>query len=206
MKQRMLFGSLLVLIVLGVALVNLPASVQEDPRGGLAAYEPSPAYPYGRPNPDAPPELQQFDFMVGEFNCSDRSLQQDGSWKEMKTIWNARYFMNGMAIHDMHWKDGFVTTNLRFFDPKREKWIVSWFRMPPYGQDFNWIGVQKGDGKDRKVVMEKTIKRPDGSEVKRFLTFYDITPEGYEWKLERFVDGKLPAGGPSWRITCTRRR
>ena len=206
MKKRMLFGALLVLFVLVVAFTNLPASEQDDGRGELVKYEPSPAYPYGRPNPAAPPELAQMDFMVGEFNCSDRSLQQDGSWKEMKTIWNARYFMNGMAIHDMHWKDGFVTTNLRFYNPQVKRWVVSWFRMPPYGQDFNWIGSQVGEGKDRKVVMEKTIERPDGSKVWRTLTFYDITSEGYEWKLERYVDGQLPAGGPGWRITCQRRR
>lgn len=206
MENRNLFTWLMVLFVLVVASAGLSSSTEDDPRGGLALYEPSPAYPYGRPNPAAPPELQQMDFMVGEFNCSDRALQPDGSWKEMKTIWNARYFMNGTAIHDMHWKVGFVNTNLRFFDQKQGKWVVSWFRMPPYGQDFNWIGEQVGQGKDRKMVMKKTTKRPDGQEVIRFLTFYDITAEGYEWKMERFVDGKLFTGGPVWRITCQRRR
>lgn len=206
MKGRIQLTCLLSSVVVTVAGIALRASTQDDSRGGLALYEPSPSYPYGRPNPVAPPELQQMAFMVGEFDCSDRSLQRDGSWKEMKTIWNARYFMNGTAIHDMHWKDGFVATNLRFFDPQRGKWIVSWFRMPPYGQDFNWIGSQIGEGNDRRMVMEKTRKGSNGEETRILLTFYEITPDGYEWKMERFRNGELLSGGPVWRISCKRRR
>ena len=103
MKKRILSGSLLVLFVLTVALVSFPAGIQDDPRGGLALYEPSPAYPYGRPNPAAPPELRQFDFMVGEFDCKEATRNADGSWNEFWAIWNARYFLNGFGIQDVCW-------------------------------------------------------------------------------------------------------
>ena len=39
-------------------------------------YAPSPAYPNGRMNPDAPPEVAQFAFMVGEFDCIDEMRQR----------------------------------------------------------------------------------------------------------------------------------
>jgi hypothetical protein len=42
-------------------------------------YAPSPAYPFGRPHPDAPPKLEQFAFMVGEFDCVDEIRQRDGT-------------------------------------------------------------------------------------------------------------------------------
>ena len=214
-KNRSLFGGMpaaaalaLALLLAAGLLAGASASVAQEsgngPRAGIKLYEPSAEHPYGRPHPDAPPELAQMAFMIGDFNCTDRSLQPDGTWKEMKTIWGARYFMNGHAIHDQHWKQGFTTTNLRLFNQENKIWIVSWLRMPPYGQDFDWYGKQEGEGVDRTIVMRKERKNAEGIITVTLLTFYDITENSYEWKLERFRDDELLNGGPSWRISCQR--
>jgi hypothetical protein len=199
-----------VIVLLGVGFLATVrpcgALAQDRPSAGarvhLADYEPNAAYPYGRPNPKAPPELTQFDFMVGEFDCEDRSLQPDGSWKEMKTIWNASYFMNGYAILDTHWKEGFTAANFRVFDPDKSKWIITWFKVPPYSFAAGWEGKKEGE----KMVVRQDSKGPNGERITMRLTFYDISPDGYEWMAERLVEGELPPWGAFWRISCRRRR
>ena len=73
------------------------------------AYAASPAYPYGRPHPEAPAELEQFAFMIGEFDCVDQIRQQDGSVIRFRAIWNAHYFLNGFGIQDEYWTPRFHT-------------------------------------------------------------------------------------------------
>lgn len=62
MKQAILF------FVLSITALIAQAA---EPRAGAQPYDPSPEYPYGRPNPDAPPQLSQFHFMVGRNDCKD---------------------------------------------------------------------------------------------------------------------------------------
>ncbi len=97
-------------------------------------YEPSPVYPFGRLNPDAPPETAQFSFIVGEFDCVDEIINpQDGKWVTIAAIWNAKYFLNGQGIIDQYWSPQFSTSNIRIFEGKEKKWKVTFFRMPGYG-------------------------------------------------------------------------
>jgi len=52
-------------------------------------YAPSPVYAFGRPQADVPPELEQFAFMVGEFDCVDEISQRDGSRLRFRAIRSA---------------------------------------------------------------------------------------------------------------------
>lgn len=173
-------------------------------RKTLAPYEPDATHPFGRPNPEAPPELRQFDFMVGEFHCVDRVLQRDGSWNERRTVWTARYFMNGYAIQDIHWKPGVTATNLRFFEAATGKWQVSWFQAPPYKTAAVFEGAQEGEGSGRAMVMRGRPTTQGEKTVQTVLTFYDIQPGSYEWKAEQLIDDRPQSFGPFWRISCKR--
>ena len=82
-------------LLLGILLGGLfpTASLAQDEADAtvsFGAYEPSPAYPFGRPHPEAPPELEQFAFMIGAFDCVDEIRQQDESWNRFPAVWNAR--------------------------------------------------------------------------------------------------------------------
>ena len=62
--------------LLGMGIVGpggVAAQVVNDQTANApeVAYAPSLAYPFGRANPGAPPELAQMAFMVGEFDCVD---------------------------------------------------------------------------------------------------------------------------------------
>ena len=94
-------------------------------------YEASMQYPFGRLNPNAPPETKQFAFIVGSFSCKDRLLNPaSGKWFEMNTIRRAEYALNGNAIQDKNYTNVTVTTNLRIYDPVNKEWVVSFFKAP----------------------------------------------------------------------------
>lgn len=169
---------------------NTPRARVTDRTDGepSTSYAPSPAHPFGRPHPDAPKELEQFAFMVGEFDCIDEIRQPDGSMLRFRAIWNARYFLNGHGIQDEYWTPTFYTSNIRIYDPKTKRWNVTFFRMPGY-QSGVWHGQKEGD----KLVMRQGDKTSGPG-----LTFHNITADGFDWH----------SGGPTpgWTSTCTRRR
>ena len=187
----------LIACLLATPTIIKAADSGETP-GLFVGYDPSLAYPFGRLHPDAPPETRQFAFMVGEFDCIDRLRQQDGTWIEFKAIWNAAYFLNGHGIQDRYWNGTFATSNIRIFDRKKDRWMVTFFRMPGY-QSGVWEGEKEGD----RLVMKQESTSPEGeTSVTSRLTFYDITDDGYRWVGESLRTGK-PA--PFWKSDCRRR-
>jgi len=164
------------------------------------AYEPSPAYPFGRPNPAAPPELTQFAFMIGEFDCVDRLLQQDGSWQETTAIWNASYFLDGFGIQDRYWNDRFATSNIRIYDPGRGSWFVNYAMMPTATvATKQWQGEQlMTDDGPTMVMWSGSPDRQNGS----LLTFSEITETGFRWSGANVQNG---ANTVTWTSFCTRR-
>lgn len=172
--------------IIAAAALGMPAASPLAAQSAqlFTGYDPSPAYPFGRPNPSAPAQLAEFSFMIGEFDCTDTLARQDGSRSEFPAVWNARYFLNGMGIIDEYWSPTFATSNVRIYDPQAGKWMVTFFRMPGYGSGV-WTGGEEGDS---------MIMRQAGSQG--YLEFYDITEDGFKWHTSN----------DSWTSQCTRRR
>lgn len=174
---------------------------KEEPRNTLptisgipSSYEPSPAFPFGRLHPNAPPETTQFSFMIGEFDCVDEIINpQNGKWVRFAAIWNAKYFLNGYGIQDQYWSPRFSTSNIRIFDSKAKKWKVTFFQMPGYSS-----GVWSG----KKIKEDLVMQKGDDENGSR-LTFSGITKEGFNWLGESIRDGKATA---FWKSKCKRRR
>ena len=155
-------------------------------------YEADSQNPFGRLNPNAPPETQQFGFLIGSFECKDKILNPaTGTWFDMKAIRGAQYVLNGHAIQDKNYNNIIVSTNIRIYDPVKREWIVSYFKAP-FG-----IGVWKGNFKDGRFEGFKDEENPDS-----VLTFYDISEKGYSWKGELLKDGKRSL---FWEFSCTRK-
>src|SRR6266853_2516583 len=55
---------------------------------------------YGKPNPNAPPELSRFSFLIGKWRCDAKLKGEDGTWKDLKGAWEGRYILDGYAIED----------------------------------------------------------------------------------------------------------
>jgi hypothetical protein len=112
----------------------IAAAVLSSPATALPTAPPGCAY--GAPHPNAPPEISQFDFLVGDYsitlhawNGDDWSPPQPG----VTARWNGRYGLDGMAIID-EWfhpdpaqdADASRGVNVRMYDPEAEEWDMMW--------------------------------------------------------------------------------
>ena len=160
-------------------------------------YEPSPAYPHGRPNPDAPGALADFAFMIGSFACHDARRLPDGRMQEFDAVWSARYFLNGHAIQDQYWAQGFYTSNIRQFDEGAGVWRVHYVSEPGFTTGV-WSGTREGGT----ITLTREIPQADGSVIVSRLTFSDISDGGFDWRGESVLpDGTTVTG---WTSDCVR--
>ncbi len=190
------FTLFLITIVLAIAAHGLNAQEKDSARGNQipTSYESNAAFPYGRLNPNAPPETKQFAFMIGEFDCADEIFNgQTNRWIKFTAIWNAKYFLNGRGILDQYWSPQFSTSNIRIFDAKAKKWKVTFFQMPGYSSGV-WSGIKEGEN----LVM----RQGDDKQGSR-LTFHNIGKEGFDWVGASIKEGKAI---PFWKSSCKRRR
>jgi hypothetical protein len=103
----------------------------------VAAAEPMPPRcDYGSPHPDAPPELAQFAFLIGDFDITSHIMTPTG-WSPPRpgphARWNGWYSMGGMMITD-EWfdpdpglqPDAPRGVNVRMYDAASEEWKMMW--------------------------------------------------------------------------------
>lgn len=165
-------------------------------------YEPSAEYPYGRPNPDAHPELEQFAFIVGRFECTDRRRQSQDEWTEEPKIWLGRYYLNGHAIRDDTWRATGSTSNIRVYDPEAQEWVITYFTSGGAAVPPMWRGGKEGG----ELSFRQPSTSPQGVEGTSRLTFSDIQEDSFEWE-GAFVVGE---GSPEefvytfWTSSCRR--
>lgn len=180
----------------------LGACQSSAPRPAALAYEPDAEFPFGRPNPEAPPELQQFAFMVGQNDCVDERLNQaTGEWVTTERTWDAYYYLNGRAIRDTGRSGATTNGNVRIFDIGSGQWRVTFFSAPVYGTG-TWVGGMEGE----EMVLRLPQKAP-GTEIDGFstLTFSNISAQGFDWSgVWVSADGDVEF--PFWRISCEKRQ
>lgn len=189
MKQAILF------FVLSITALIAQAA---EPRAGDQLYDPSPEYPYGRPNPDAPPQLSQFHFMVGRNDCTDEVFNPNTEqWLEGQRTWDAHYYLNGYGIIDSGRSGSAHNGNIRIFDPLTQQWRVTYFSMPVYGSG-EWTGGVVGE----EIVLRQPQKAP-GTDIDGFstLTFSNISAQGFDWRGE-WISSDGSFVHTNWRISC----
>ena len=82
------------------------------------------------PNPDAPPELSQFAFLIGAWRADGKLKRDDGKWKPFTADWTARYILGGYVITDeFHTNDTESEFQLhgatfRSYDARRKIWVM----------------------------------------------------------------------------------
>lgn len=150
---------------------------------------------YGRPNPDAHPELSRFAFLIGSWRCQARLRREDGSWESLDASWVGRYVLDGYAIMDefrMTRPTGellVLGVNLRAYDVKNGAWALKWLNA----LDGAWLdlgpeelgGVQT-DGQS----ISYSFEEPVGPHALTRATYLDISPSRFTWRGERSSDGK----------------
>ncbi len=127
-------------LTLVIALLSSTACANVQDVTVAAAAAPSLALPtcdYGAPHPDAPAELAQFSFLVGDYTIAAHAWTGEG-WTPPRpgvpARWNGHYVLGGMAIED-EWFDrdpGIEPDtprgiNVRIWDEEADEWDMMWF-------------------------------------------------------------------------------
>jgi hypothetical protein len=166
-------------------------------------YEPSAANPFGLPHPDAPPEIKDFQPMIGICDCKSIKRNKDSSWPEpVDMIWEFKYIMNGMAVQDQSLKaDGTAAGNIRQFIADSSQWYVHYYTSTnPTSTLRTWQGGKAGD----EIILYNDQKAPNSMEGKYKITFKDIQDDGFNWTGE-WVNRDESIKFLTWSIECVKR-
>jgi len=149
-----------------------------------------PTFDPGEMADEAPPELRHWGKLVGQWSTTEESLSPDGkSWVPAGSAdWDFFWAFNGWGIQDNYTSpplsqplDDESTRqrgiNLRIYNPDEEKWVLTWLTAKSTTPN-NFTAVSDSHG----VVMFSNVVDANGNY--RRITFFDMTKNTFEWKLE----------------------
>jgi hypothetical protein len=138
----------------------------------------------------APPELQHFSSLLGSWRTTEETLNPDGSGWTVRphADWHFYLAMNGWAIRDEYFspaldiaiddeKNRTIGNNLRVFDSAKGQWHMEWLNKN--GTISNTFTARSDS---QQIVMLSTQANPSGYFSR--ITFFAMTPQTFEWKLE----------------------
>lgn len=147
--------------------------------------------------------VQQLAPMIGSWQCTTRTPQDDGSYVEGSATWTWWWILDGEAIMD-EWRstrpDGheFVGINIRHVDPETGSWIVRW--LPSGRLKWNEFQAVYSDGR---FVMRGPYTTPSGLTGQARITFSNMTGSRFSWRMDFSPDGGTWAEGV-FLIGCTK--
>jgi hypothetical protein len=145
-------------------------------------------------NPGAPPETEQYAFIIGEWDCKTRFMSgPGGEFTEGRATWTGEYILDGWAIQDT-WvskrPDGSesIGINIRSFNKEAGVWDNRWLAQ----------GALKWSVFSSRMVGDTMVMTGGGGRdaVGEFVdrnTFYDIRKDSWSWRKDRSYDG-----GKTW--------
>jgi len=148
---------------------------------------------YGSPNPKAPPELAQFDFIIGKWRCDVRVKRDDGTWEPYQATWVGRYILDGYVIADeyrMTNPRGELVVhgmNFRSYSVKKKTWIMRW--LSAAGSFWVELGPEKLGGV-RVTPQTITFNLIDtfAPEALSRVTFSNISASRFTWSENKSHD------------------
>lgn len=143
-------------------------------------------------NPDAPPELSQFAFLIGLWRVDGKRKGPDDKWIPFTASWTARYILDGYVIIDeFHTNDTESEfqvhgATFRSYDASRKTWVMKFLNA----RDSTWLdlgpenlgGVEVTD--DTITFMHRV--EPDGLLQVRF---ENISADHFTWRGRLSNDG-----------------
>lgn len=138
----------------------------------------------------APQELLHWQKLMGRWSTTEESLKQDGSgWQPSKGAdWEFFWSFDGWGVQDNYVSPPAAEpvddeskrqrgTNLRIYNPVEDKWIMTWLTITSSKpQTFTARST------DDEIIMRNDNINPQGYHSR--ITFFDVTPTTFEWKLE----------------------
>ena len=150
---------------------------------------------YGKPNPNAPPELSRFAFLIGKWRCEAKLKRDEGTWENLKATWEGRYILDGYVIADeyrMTTSAGELLVlgiNLRSYDAKNKTWNMKWLNALAG----TWVDLgpeELGGVRADEKAITYSMREPVAAHVFTRATYTNISENHFSWRGERSNDGK----------------
>lgn len=150
---------------------------------------------YGKPNPNAPPELSRFAFLIGKWQFEAKLKHKDGTEESFSGMWEGRYVLGGYAIADeyrMTTSAGELVVlgmNLRAYDSKKKAWNMKWLNALAG----TWVDLGPeelgGVAVDEKSI-SYSMKEPVAAHAFTRATYTIVSENHFTWRGERSNDQK----------------
>lgn len=150
---------------------------------------------YGKLNPNAPPELSRWAFLLGKYRCEASLKQADGTWQSLKTAWEGRAILDGYAIADefrMTTPAGDLMVlglNLRSYDAKKKAWSMKWLNAMA-GTWTDLGSPEQGGVQVSEKGITYILKEPLAQHRFTRATYTNISANHFTWRGEKSDDGK----------------
>lgn len=163
-------------------------------------YDANTQFPYGRPNPEAPEQIKDWDELVGTCACKSLTRTSQTEWTDtVAMVWRWKYIMNGWGVQDETLgSNGIHAGSIRQFNPDSSKWYVHYYQS---GSPTSTLSAWSGNREEDRIVLFKPQKAPNGMEGFYRITFSDIKKSGFNWAGE-WVNPDQSIVYPTFRIYC----
>jgi len=204
-RTKEFVGALIVLLLL-IAPTRPGAAATEDRSMYQVKQE------FGKLNPNAPAELSQFAFLIGNWSFEAKVKMGDGQWHPFKGTWRGRYILDGYAISDeyrmtdLSGKLIVLGLNLRAYDASKQTWNIKWLNALT-GTWMNLapseLGEVRSDGQSM-IYAFKEMAPADSAHGYTRATYTKVSETHFTWRGEKSADGN------AWRefmvVECHRSR
>ena len=157
---------------------------------------------FGKLNPNAPAELSQFAFLIGNWNFEANVKTADGQLHRFKGTWRGRYILDGYAISDeyrmtdLSGKLIVLGLNLRTYDASKQTWHIKWLNA----LTGTWMNLapselggvrsdgQSSDGRSMIYAFKETAP-VDSAHAYTRATYTSVSDTHFTWRGEKSADG-----------------
>lgn len=85
-------------------------------------YQPDPDSPIGERNPNGPPQLAEFDFVIGDWDVVIDYIAPNGQTVTYEARWHNHWILNGMAVMQ-EWRGPYATgAEFRAWNVQAQEW------------------------------------------------------------------------------------
>src|SRR5580698_6697188 len=151
---------------------------------------------FGRPNPNAPAELCQFAFLIGNWAFEAKVTTADAQSLSFKGTWRGRYILDGYAISDEYRMTDMsgelivLGLNLRTYDASKQTWNIKWLNA----LTGTWmtlapseLGEVRSDGQSIIYAFKETSPA-DSAHAYTRVTYTKVSETQFTWRGEKSAD------------------